>query len=285
MDDEVDRLTPVALSITFYSFLGWIMHQTIQTPKSLIHEYDRKEYYDYYGKHVSLIHSLLSLFLSLGNYFYGAGVHYNESFSQLQIYLFGHSIGYFLYDMVYAEVFQIHDWAMRAHHIGTLMGGIKIYFEPVGGSAALMCLVVTEATNPCILKRNILRTQGEENSSYFKFIESTFAIFFILTRFFFGTFLSYNMWTSQISLMVKFTVSTVYGVGLFWIFIILYKLAKLMKQHDMGKGYWVTMDFLKNHQLIFWIGLMIWSFVLPFFLVYYFECGPVLFIVNGFTIV
>lgn len=282
---EVDRVTPIVLSIAFYSLLGFVMHQTIQTPKSLKQEYDKKKYYDYYGQHVSVIHSLLSLFISLGNYWYGGGVHYNEPSSQLQIYLFGHSIGYFLYDMVYAEVFQVHDWAMRAHHIATLLGGITLYCESLGLSAALMCLIITESTNPCILKRHILRTQGEEDSSYFKFIEATFAIFFILTRFFFGTFVTYNMWASQISFLVKLTASSVYMVSLFWIFIILYKLSKLMKTYEMGKAYWMTMDFIKRNQLLLLIGLFLWSFVLPCFLVYQLDCGQLLLIVNGFTVI
>jgi hypothetical protein len=69
----------------------------------------------------------------------------------------GHSIGYFLYDLFYGELTQVHDNAMRGHHLGVLIGGLVLYADDVGGSAVTMCLVITETVNPCILSRHILR--------------------------------------------------------------------------------------------------------------------------------
>jgi hypothetical protein len=73
---QPDKLTPVLVSIFFYASLSYLIHRMIQKPKGL-DDMVRGEYFDYFGQHVSIIHSLLSLFLSFGSYIYHGGVHYN----------------------------------------------------------------------------------------------------------------------------------------------------------------------------------------------------------------
>lgn len=39
--------------------------------------------------------------------------------------------------MFYAEIFKLHDWAMRTHHISVLIGGFIMYMAENGGSASM----------------------------------------------------------------------------------------------------------------------------------------------------
>ena len=102
------------------------------------------------------MHSVLAFFMSSAYYGYTGGLNYNGKFNQVSIYIFGHSIGYFLYDMIFAELYGIHDWAMRLHHIGVLVGGTILYYTEIGGPFAITCLIVTEINNPCLLMRHIM---------------------------------------------------------------------------------------------------------------------------------
>jgi hypothetical protein len=44
------------------------------------------------------------------------------------MYLVGHSLGYFIYDTIYAEYYGVHDMAMRLHHAGAIVGTTAVYF-------------------------------------------------------------------------------------------------------------------------------------------------------------
>jgi hypothetical protein len=285
-DYHPDKLPPVLVSFLAYCVLSYITHRLVQKPKGY-EQLSRGEYFDYFGQYVSIVHSLISLTLSLASYFYHRGVHYNAPFTVDQTYIFGHSIGYFLYDLAYGEVFGIHNInnAMRIHHVCTCLGGITCYMSPVGGASCLMCLVVTEIANPCNLTRQILTTQKKENTDFFKRLERVFAALFITSRLFIGTFLSYNMWASNISFLVKLCVSSVYGTGLFWIYLILRKIARLFV--EAGRLHWFLefLDWFKARMALFMVGVFVWSLVVPLVLVYGLNAGPCLIEINDFIIV
>jgi len=38
--------------------------------------------------------------------------------------------------MIYAEIFGLHDWSMRAHHILVTIGGVNLMYSEFGGSPA-----------------------------------------------------------------------------------------------------------------------------------------------------
>ena len=90
---------------------------------------------------------------------------------------------------------------MRLHHIGVILGGALLFCTDVGGSYAVACLVATEVTNPCLLMRHIMTTQGKENTLFYNRMEEVFAVSFIFMRTVPAWFMIYNAWGSQMPLI------------------------------------------------------------------------------------
>lgn len=133
----MDRLSPLLTFSCFYTVLGLVNILFNSPPKGLT----RKKHWDYLGQHISLVHSVLSIIISLYVYILEGGIHYLEPTNPWHIMVIGvrfnqHTLGYFFYDMVYAEIFSLHDWAMRTHHICVLFGGTIMYIAESGGSPA-----------------------------------------------------------------------------------------------------------------------------------------------------
>ena len=60
---ELDRLTPVLIPLAVYPVVATIIFTFVAAPKALLAKDKVKEYYDFYGKHVSMVHSIVSLSL------------------------------------------------------------------------------------------------------------------------------------------------------------------------------------------------------------------------------
>ena len=70
----MDRLSPLLTFSCFYTVLGLINILLNSPPKTLT----RKKHWDYLGQHISLIHSVLSIIISLYVYILEGGIHYLE---------------------------------------------------------------------------------------------------------------------------------------------------------------------------------------------------------------
>ena len=60
---ELDRLTPVLVPLAVYPVVATIIFTMFECPKALLAKEKVKEYYDFYSKHVSMVHSIVSLSL------------------------------------------------------------------------------------------------------------------------------------------------------------------------------------------------------------------------------
>jgi hypothetical protein len=78
---ELDRITPVLCSTFFYTTLCFLAHKFVRTPEPLRGKEKEAAYWDYYGQHVSIVHSVISSLLSLAYYFGTGGVRYNEEYN------------------------------------------------------------------------------------------------------------------------------------------------------------------------------------------------------------
>jgi hypothetical protein len=111
----------------------------IHTPPA---ELSDKKKWDYMGQHISLIHATSAVLMGFFVYCLEGGVHYSESTNFYHVLVLSvrttqHSLGYFFYDMIFAEIFRLHDWAMRIHHCCVLVGGTILYMAGSGGSIAI----------------------------------------------------------------------------------------------------------------------------------------------------
>lgn len=130
------RLNLLSSFFMFYCCVSIAIRFIVKAPKGL--EVGKK-YHNFFGQHVSLLHSSVACCLALGVYLYEAGVHYNSESNYRHDFVMAvsvtqHSMGYFFYDMIYAEIYGVHDTAMRLHHLMVLVGGSIVSFRTVGGS-------------------------------------------------------------------------------------------------------------------------------------------------------
>jgi hypothetical protein len=175
---SADHYIVAGISFLFYSFLNIFISTRISIPPNLNFMRSR----DFIGQHISFIHSFLACLMSMVVYIRDQGIDYESDFSYKYILVLGHSMGYFTYDMIYAEIFGVHDLAMRFHHICVLIGGYTLYCQDKGGAIGVLCVGLTELSNPCMQIRLILKSRNEQDSTLYKIAELIFAVSFCFNR-------------------------------------------------------------------------------------------------------
>lgn len=138
-------------------------------------------------------------------------------------------MGYFIYDMCFAEWFGIHDMAMRLHHAGSIIGSCFFYYETVGASITVICIAVEEISNPFILTRDILRLKGIESGLLYSLMEYSFAITFIFFRVFGAHMALTNTWMTEVTWIVRINMALVHCLGVYWTYIVLRLVSKKLR--------------------------------------------------------
>jgi hypothetical protein len=140
MDDEsFNRAQTLAgFFVLYWVISAFVRHVVKEPPADVV----GRELHDFYGQHVSFIHSTVGVAAALVVYFYEGGADYDALTLPRHTLVLGvwpkqHSLGYFCYDLIYAEIYQVHDNAMRLHHVCVCFGGAIMFFSPVGGSVAM----------------------------------------------------------------------------------------------------------------------------------------------------
>mmetsp|Transcript_25016 Transcript_25016/g.43906 ORF Transcript_25016/g.43906 Transcript_25016/m.43906 type:complete len:287 (-) Transcript_25016:7-867(-) len=264
MDDIlVFRITTLASFFVFYCTISALVRKVVEAPPK---DASDKEVHDYYGQHISFVHSLLAVISAFIVYFHDGGIHYHAPTQPKHTIVLAHSLGYFCYDMLYAEIFKLHNNAMRLHHCCVLFGGAVLFLSPLGGSFAMLCVITTEMSNPFQQCRFILKTKQKENTVIFNFVEVNFCAFFIFNRSFVVSYVIYNVMMTEIGLHIKACMVTVYGLGFFWIFLILSLIAKKMKtkkQLNLLEQMFVSsIDWIRKRMYLLWTVIVTWTLFL-----------------------
>jgi len=144
----VEKLIPMFWFLLLYSCISLLCVNFLKTPVHL----SKQKKKDYQGQHISLLHSVLSMVLAVLVYFSESGIHYNDETNFYHVMVLAHSLGYFVYDMIYAEIFQLHDWAMRVHHVCVILGGFTLLPQTHGGSAVSSNLLLSLHSDNRILQ-------------------------------------------------------------------------------------------------------------------------------------
>lgn len=101
----------------------------------------------------------------------------------------------------------------------------------------------------------------------YKAIEIMFALSFVFFRTVPATFVNYNMWVMEIYLVTKLTVSLVYSVGFYWIYLIMIVAVKELDEScEVGKKLRACLGIVSKNKLIFALGLLIWAALIPFYM-------------------
>ena len=139
-----------------------------------------------------------------------------------------------------------------------------------------------------MMLRKILKAKGLENTYTYSIIERSFAASFIFLRSFVATWVVYNIWVSNLLFITKIAISITYGVGLFWIFVII---SIAIKQVDKENTSVIiaslneAIGFINKNQVLFSIAIVVWGFILPFYLTSVVNTGFVNLVVNGFIVI
>ncbi|OMJ78559.1 hypothetical protein SteCoe_21581 [Stentor coeruleus] len=278
----MDRTTPILVSFASYSFVALLFSKFIYPPNEL----KRKEQKDYLGQHLSIIHAYMAIMICSAVYIYEGGIDYNAPTNMMHVVAIGNSLGYFIFDSIYAEYYKLHDGAMRFHHVFALIALFTMYFSSIGGSASVVGLWLTEISNPCVLKRHILRAKGEEESFTYNLYENLFIFLFIAGRILCGTWYLYKVWKSEINWMYKLMSSSVYSVTWFWIFVIITKaLKKYSGAEDPSmKRLLSIVRYLRQNKAVLLAFILFVSFVVPTLLTQVLEIDFLRFEVDGFKV-
>ena len=103
-----------------------------------------------------------------------------------------------------------------------------------------------------------------------------------------ATWVVYNIWVSNLLFITKIAISITYGVGLFWIFVII---SIAIKQVDKENTSVIiaslneAIGFINKNQVLFSIAIVVWGFILPFYLTSVVNTGFVNLVVNGFIVI
>lgn len=281
---NTDLVFSIAIGAVFYSILNLYIRSTIVCPDHLT----TSQKQDFIGRHVSLFHSVESIVLCIISYVYSNGIDFFGDTDSIQVITLGVSLGYFLYDGIYAEIFSLHDWLMRIHHICVLIGGVALLTQAKGGAIGPVCLLLTELSNPFLQYRLILKDKHMENTEIYKKLQLTFGLIFIAVRGFIGTVINYNVHQYPLPWLLKLMVSGVYSVSLFWIYVIFNMFSKDFKANKelttVQKVILSTIGKLKENQISMVCGIAIWALFLPS-LCSAFKLPPVHLVVNSFKVI
>ena len=149
-----------------------------------------------------------------------------------------------------------------------------------------MAVWISEISNPCILKRNILGAQGRENSTAYTVYENLFAVLFVSSRLGWGSWYLLNVWASIVSWMYKLVASCIYAVSLFWIFIIVTKLMKKFSgtNNRVMRKILDFLKFLRQNKAVLLVVIVLISFGLPALLTQFLDIGILTLEADGFQI-
>lgn len=276
----MDKITPLVLSTAFYSTTCFLLTKVISIPAHLAGK-DRR---DFIGQHVSLVHCCVAIVFASWTLYLEGGVNYDIPMNQhhmnvLLVHFTQHTLGYVVYDTVYAEVFGVHEMTMRLHHIIGFVGGYLWVISDHGGSVGCCnchtdCVFMAEISNPAMEARLILKERKMENTKIFVVVELTFAVTFLIARIFGGFLVAINSWASSIETIVCVAISFVVGLGWHWCLVILGMMAKkakgALKQredhgplHSAAQHCIAAVEWLKQHKAAFHVGCFVLCFLLP----------------------
>lgn len=286
-------LVPVAISFVCYSIFAFLIKVLVSPPENL----KRKEQKDYLGQHLSIVHAYLAVISSFSVYCFEGGVDYNAKTNfwhelVISVNFNQNSFGYFIFDTIYAEIYKLHNNLMRFHHVFGLIYLITVLYSPIGGSAAMrnnhvVGIFIAEISNPCILKRHIIRARGQENSLFYNLYENSFIFLFISLRIIFGFWYILKVWDSQINWFYMSLCSSIYTVSWFWVFIIF---AKAMKSLNTSKYAGLAkinagIRYLKGQKALLLLIFLLFGYGVPYLLTQVLKVNLGELEVEGFQVV
>jgi hypothetical protein len=155
----------------------------------------------------------------------------------------------------------------------------------------VICVIVEEISNPCILGRKIMRAKGKEDSVAYKVIETCFAVLFIVFRTVFATIAMHNTWQTDMGFIVFINQSLVHGIGVFWVFVVICMILRRFKgEQKQENGFFIRnlirgTDWLKKRNYIIFTVILFWSVLIPYYLTSVAKIGYINLKIGNFIVI
>jgi hypothetical protein len=148
-----------------------------------------------------------------------------------------------------------------------------------------VCILVTEGANSFMMLRKILRAKKMQNTKFYEIIEVTFAGSFVFLRTIMCTWLNYNIWVSTFPLISKLTISITYGVGLFWVNVIVgIAVERLPPYSPIKDAVQRALQFISKNQMSFAVGVFVWAVIIPYYVTQFLHFGFKNLVIGGFIV-
>jgi hypothetical protein len=178
-----------------------------------------KDYFDYYGNYLSMVHAYSSLLLT-------AYVLLTEEFAfnapstfamKVAIY---NSLAYFTSDLIISVFYGYMTAPLALHHVGSIVCTLTVFIAQTGGYETAVGIFLAELSNPCNLTREVLKHFKKDKTQLYGLMSAGFIATFVIARFFVIPVFLVSLYPSNSLLIIKFMFATVWFVSWHWLFII-----------------------------------------------------------------
>jgi hypothetical protein len=194
-----------------------------------------KDYFDYYGNYISMVHAYSSLLLTAyvlltEEFAFGAV----SSFSmKVAIY---NSLAYFLADTIVSLYYGYFNAPLALHHVGSIICTGTVFVTGTCGSETALGIFLAELSNPCNLTREVLKHFKKDKTELYGLMSAGFVGAFVIARFFIIPFVLVKLYPSNSLLVAKLMFALVWFVSWHWLFIIINFGIKAVKDAHEKEG-------------------------------------------------
>ena len=200
--------------------------------------------HDVKNRFVSIIHGLLTMCLA-GYSLFVDRTGYTDKNTDVQHFALLVSMGYFVYDFIACNYYDISDNSLVIHHSLAIFGYfVCIYYN---NSTLSMCgLFYAELSNSFMHFRSILRAFGRRYTQLYEALDTAYMVTYIIAR---GGFITYVIYEailiSEIPFLLRFTCFALWAQSVYFIkeMISIFKRKARQSSERKKKGieyYWLT---------------------------------------------
>ena len=207
----------------FTSFVIWTSMYLVIAVSPLPFEHlaknlKREHDLDVRNRIVSFVHGIVLIVFSSYEFYFAPGScgDQNTLFEKRLLYT---AVGYFLYDFLAMAYYGLLDMTMSIHHWVCIIGMSLPLVYDKSGNYVVMGMFVSEASNPFMHVRVMLRHYGLRYTKSYELMEILFLIFYIFGRLLNGTSMIYHTWLCEDNILpIRLCAIALWAQSVFFIF-------------------------------------------------------------------
>jgi hypothetical protein len=194
-----------------------------------------KEYFDYYGNYLSMVHAYSSLLLTAYVLLTEEFVFNAPSTFAMKVAIYN-SLAYFTSDLIISIYYGYMNAPLALHHVGSIVCTLTVFIAQAGGHETAVGIFLAELSNPCNLTREVLKYFKKDKTQLYGLMSVGFIASFVIARFVIIPLFLVQLYPSNSLLIIKFMFATVWFVSWHWLFIIVNFGLKAIKDAKDAEG-------------------------------------------------